>query len=146
MELQVGVKVLLRNSEGKYLLLRRAPDPEQQKQLKWDIPGGRIDAGSELISNLTREVQEETGLTMTSSPRLLAAQDLMPEHKQLHVVRLTYSGTADGEPKLSPEHTEFQWLPFTELKELPDLDSYLSILIKDGVISEAILERGWRSA
>jgi 8-oxo-dGTP diphosphatase len=141
MELQVGVKVLLRNPEGKYLLMRRAPDPEQKKQLKWDIPGGRIDIGSELLKNLAREVMEETGLTMTSNPRLLAAQDLMPDLKPIHVVRLTYVGSAEGEVQLSHEHTEFQWLPFSELKELPDLDSYLKKLIDQGQVSEATLQR-----
>lgn len=144
MELQVGVKVLLKNREGKYLLIRRAPDPEQIKQLKWDIPGGRINAGAELLENLSREVMEETGLTMTSTPRLIAAQDLMPNGKTArHIVRLTYAGTADGEPKLSHEHTVHQWLSFTDLAALTDLDSYLKKLIDDKIITEAILEREW---
>lgn len=144
MELQVGVKVLLKNSEGKYLVMRRAPDPEQMKQLKWDIPGGRINIGSELLENLAREVMEETGLTMTSTPRLLAAQDLMPNGKTArHIVRLTYVATAEGEPKLSDEHIEHQWLSFQDVAALSDLDSYLTRLIADNVISEAILERPW---
>ena len=34
MELQVGVKVLLKNQEGKYLLIRRSTDRYQEVQHK----------------------------------------------------------------------------------------------------------------
>ena len=41
-QLQVGTKVLLSNPEGKYLLLRRAVDPNATQktfQGTWDMPG-----------------------------------------------------------------------------------------------------------
>jgi 8-oxo-dGTP diphosphatase len=126
MELQVGVKVLLKNSEGKYLLIRRSPEKYPETQ-KWDIPGGRINAGATLMENLKREVMEETGLAMTSEPRLIGAQDILKNGR--HVVRLTYMGEAEGEPKLSEEHTEFQWLPLSEMRTLENLDSYLKQLL-----------------
>ncbi len=136
MELQVGVKVLLKNTEGKYLLLLRSPK-ENVAQGKWDIPGGRIDAGSKLLDNLQREVTEETGMTLSSVPRLVGAQDIFIPQQDRHVVRLTYIGSAEGEPQLSEEHTEYRWMTFAEMTALGNLDSYLSTLIKDGTISEA---------
>ena len=56
MELQVGVKVLLKNPEGKYLLLQRNIEkyPEMKNRSHWDIVGGRINLGTELIANLKR--------------------------------------------------------------------------------------------
>lgn len=138
MELQVGVKVLLRNPEGKYLLIRRSADVYQSVQNTWDIPGGRIDAGSGLRENLAREVMEETGLTMTSVPRVIAAQDIFsPEHDR-HIVRITYLGAAEGEPKLSDEHTDSRWVTFAELKVIENLDRYLRALLEEGVIAAAI--------
>ncbi len=64
MELQVGVKVLLRNKENKYLLLRRSPEKYPNAPLDWDIVGGRINPGLTLLDNLKREVKKETGLDL----------------------------------------------------------------------------------
>jgi 8-oxo-dGTP diphosphatase len=137
MELQVGVKVLLKNPEGKYLLIRRSE--EKYASTKWDIPGGRIDAGSSLGENLAREVMEETGLTMTSEPRIIGAQDIFASVDR-HVVRITYIGTAEGEPKLSDEHTEHMWVTFAELKAMSveELDRYVKALLEAGAIPSPI--------
>lgn len=135
MELQVGVKVLLKNPEGKYLVIRRAADKYQEVQQKWDIPGGRINADSELLKNLMREVSEETGLDMTSTPKLIAAQDIFNTEQERHIVRLTYTGTAEGEPRLSEEHTEHMWVTLEDLHALKNLDKYLRELLDNSTIS-----------
>lgn len=133
MELQVGVKVLLKNPDGKFLLLRRSA--EKYASTKWDIPGGRIDAGTSLSENLARELMEETQMTLTSEPRALVAQDIFIPETDRHVVRITYIGTAEGEPKLSDEHTEYKWMTLAELKSLSDLDRYVKALIEIGIIA-----------
>lgn len=133
MELQVGVKVLLKNADGKYLLIRRSAEKYKEVQHKWDIPGGRINPGATLADNLTREVDEETGLKLTSVPRLIAAQDILPTPEK-HVVRLTYIGEADGELRLSDEHDGFRWVTMEELKNFENLDRYLRKLLDDGTI------------
>ena len=134
MELQVGVKVLLKNPEGKYLVMRRSPIKYPESQ-KWDIPGGRIDPGTTLMENLAREVMEETGLTISGTPRLIAAQDILKVVGR-HVVRLTYIGNSEpGEPVLSEEHTEYRWVTPDELKNVEPLDSFCKALVDAGLIS-----------
>ncbi|MBL8030583.1 MAG: NUDIX domain-containing protein [Candidatus Doudnabacteria bacterium] len=132
MILQVGVKVLLKNHGGKYLLLKR--NPEKYSGLSvWDIPGGRIEAGVSLLENLKREVLEETGLKI-SGVRLVAAQDILKSDK--HVVRLTYVGSADGEIKIGEEHTEAKWFSAEEVSGLgAELDSYIALLIKENLLN-----------
>ena len=134
MELQVGVKVLLKNPEGKYLLIRRAPE-EKNGPGKWDIPGGRMIAGTTMGENLAREVMEETGLTMTSEPILLGIQDMLLTDR--HVGRITHTGTIEGTPTLSEEHSEFKWASLEEILALSDaeFDTYLRTLIQGGVRS-----------
>jgi len=129
-ELQVGVKVLLRNTDGKFLLMRRSPY-EERGVGKWDIAGGRIDAGTPLMDNLIREVVEETGLTMSSQPKLLAAQDIIWPDR--HVVRITYTADVVGEPKLGPEHSEYAWFSYDEMKKLDKMDDYVKKLLDAGV-------------
>ncbi len=129
MNLQVGVKILLRNEEGNYLLLQRSKEkyPEIKDRDIWDIPGGRIDIGVSLLENLKREVLEETGLELVGEPKLLSAQDILKEDK--HVVRLTYVGQAKGKVKLSDEHDKYEWFLAEELKTLENLDKYISEII-----------------
>lgn len=75
-ELQVGVKILLKNKEGRYLLLRRSLEKYPTATGRWDIVGGRIEAGKNLTENLKREIKEETGLELIGEPKLIAAQDI----------------------------------------------------------------------
>jgi len=131
--LQVGVKVLLRNSEGKYLLLHRSSAKYPEIANPWDIVGGRIEPGTLLIDNLKREVFEETKLQLEDAPVLIAAQDIIWNNngQDKHTVRLTYTATISGQPELDPENDEYRWLTIAEMKKLEGLDKYLSQLLID---------------
>jgi ADP-ribose pyrophosphatase YjhB (NUDIX family) len=127
--LQVGVKILLKNKEGKYLLLRRSLKKYPDIRGRWDIVGGRINIGTPLIENLQREVQEETGLMLVGEPRLVAAQDILRSPEK-HVVRLTYVGEAAGEIALdTSENDTYRWYSREELLKLDDVDVYFKALL-----------------
>lgn len=130
--LQVGVKILLKNKEGKYLLIRRSLEKYPEVKGRWDIVGGRIHPGEKLIDNLKREVKEETGLEIVGNPKLVAAQDIFPNQEK-HVVRLTYIGDcAEGEVVLDTnENDMYKWLTLDEINNLDDLDVYFKELLKD---------------
>ncbi len=131
MELQVGVKAFLKNPQGNYLLMRRS-DIEKRGKQKWDIPGGRMEAGATVLDNLAREIMEETGLVMTSEPSFFDLQDLIwPDGR--HVVRLLYVGTIDGTPVLSFEHTEYKWFTVEEMLQLTEVefDRFLVALVHE---------------
>lgn len=53
----LGIKVLLRNIEEKFLLLERA---HKTRGTYWDIPGGRIHKNESITEALKREIEEET--------------------------------------------------------------------------------------
>lgn len=124
MELQVGVKAFLRNPDGKYLLVRRSEAKYGKTQGSWDIVGGRINPGSDLVENLKREVSEETQLEISSTPILIAAQDIVPNSER-HVVRLSYRADTAGEPVLDEENLEYKWVSLEEMKQQEDLDRYV---------------------
>lgn len=133
--LQVGVKILLKNSEGKYLLVRRNPKKYPEVGPKWDIVGGRINPGTSLLENLKREIKEEVNLEYQGVPNLVSAQDILRVEGR-HVVRLTYTGEINGEPKLDDDHLEVKWFSSEELKSLSDteLDIYLKELIEKSIL------------
>lgn len=135
MELQVGVKALLQNSEGKYLILRRSPEKYPEVVDQWDIVGGRINPGTPLIENLKREVVEETGLTLVAEPKIIAAQDILRITGR-HVVRLTYIARIEGEVKLDDDHSQYRWVTLDELIAIESIDRYLKELLTRGGIAQ----------
>jgi 8-oxo-dGTP diphosphatase len=138
-QLQVGVKALLRNPQGQYLLIHRSADKYPEVPNPWEIPGGRIDPGTPLLHNLEREVEEETGLKISAPPRLVDAQDILRIEGR-HVVRLTYIADTDGEPILSDEHDEFQWISFDDILGVKGLDIYVKATVEK-LVKEAVHER-----
>jgi 8-oxo-dGTP pyrophosphatase MutT (NUDIX family) len=134
MILQVGVKALLKNKDGKYLILKRSAEKYGKFGDMWDIVGGRIEPGSSLMENLKREVTEETQLQISSEPRLLHAQDIL-RHKDKHVVRLTYVADATGEVVLdTSENVDYKWLTLDELRRLSGLDEYVKEILEKKLI------------
>ncbi len=138
--LQVGVKILLKNKEGRYLLIRRNPKKYPEVGPKWDIIGGRIDIGSSLMDNLAREVKEEVGLTVSGQPVLVGAQDILKidGYPGRHVVRLTYIGNVvEGEDvKIDEESLEYRWFTGEEIESLgsEDLCEYVRELLDNQVL------------
>ncbi|KKU93997.1 MAG: NUDIX hydrolase [Candidatus Jorgensenbacteria bacterium GW2011_GWA1_48_13] len=130
-KLQVGVKILLKNKDGRYLLLRRSLTKYPEIVGRWDIVGGRIEPGKNLIENLKREMKEETGLELTGEPKLIAAQDIMRDNNH-HVVRLTYLGETDGEVVLdTSENDAYKWYSWEELVRLENVDMYFREVLED---------------
>lgn len=128
-KLQVGVKIFLKNKEGKFLIVKRNLEKYQKVKGEWDIVGGRIDPGSKLLENLKREVMEETGLQILGEPKLIYAQDIIPSEEK-HVVRLSYIGNTSGEPVLDTnENTEYKWLSLEDLKNQENLDIYVKEIL-----------------
>ena len=134
----VGVKIFLRNSEGKFLLARRNPKKYPEVGAKWDIIGGRIDVGAPLLENLKREIKEEVGLDLKNTPRLLAAQDILRVPDR-HVVRLTYIASIDGTPHAADpdENTECRWFSLEEMRAMPreTFDRYAGEVLAANLVS-----------
>lgn len=134
-QLQVGVKALLQNKDGKYLIIRRNPAKYPEAAYRWDIVGGRITPGMPLFENLKREIKEETNLDLVEEPKLIAAQDILRVSGR-HVVRLTYVGTIEGEPKLdTEENIEYKWATLDEIHAIADMDRYFKEVLQKGLIS-----------
>ena len=112
----LSVKVIVRDEKGRCLLLKRSMSSKGNPG-KWDLPGGKVDAGENLEQGLLREVAEETGLTISLQRVLGAAQSESPTRR---VAYLVFEGTVkSGEVHISPEHEGFTW---AELKSLGEVD------------------------
>lgn len=135
MELQVGIKGFSLNEKGQILVLEKNIEGRSEHKGVWDIPGGRIEVGSSLMANLTREIFEETGLDLDLSytPKLLRAEDII--NPSVHTVRLTYWVHVRGDVIISDEHLSYRWVTVPEMKELfMGDDSVLGNAIASGIL------------
>jgi 8-oxo-dGTP diphosphatase len=127
--LQVGVKALLYNTSRQFLLIKRSAKYSRLVG-QWDLPGGRMEPGTNLLTNLVREIREETGLTMAYQPILLAAQDIFTKDNH-HIVCLTYLSRAKGAVTLNPDESrDYKWCSWTDLTRHKNLDPFLKEIIR----------------
>lgn len=54
----VGIKGLVFNDQSQLMLI-------EEEDGRWDLPGGRIEQGEQILQALAREVQEEMGVEVT---------------------------------------------------------------------------------
>lgn len=122
----VQVVAGLLRRDGRVLLCHRTPHRSHYPDV-WDLPGGRVEPGENLVDALARELQEELGI-ITRLSQESAWLTLTDDDFQLHIYLVDdWIGELSN---LAPdEHDEMRW---TRAGEAVDLDladsSYVQIL------------------
>ena len=99
--------------DNKFLLLERIPSDSMGEFI--GIPSGTVETGEDLLTALAREVQEETGLLVTSVLEYLGSFDWKSRSgkKTRHFNFLV--DVEDGEIKLnSTEHQTYYFIEFSD--------------------------------
>jgi 8-oxo-dGTP diphosphatase len=100
-------KVLIRDQEERVLLLRRSMASKNNGG-KWDLPGGKVDAGEAFDEALLRKVAEETGLEVLLDGVAGAAESDLPDRKVAYLTMEAH--VVAGAVRLSEEHGDFAWV------------------------------------
>lgn len=107
--LKVAQKVILIREDGNILALRRSKtDP--LRPLTWDLPGGEIEHGEDLIEAIRREVREEVGFTVENFTLLDAVGFVIPNGEYWISIGYIAHVPQDVVITLSFEHDKFEWL------------------------------------
>ena len=126
----LGIKALIRNDEGKILLLKvnpglLRPNPSWDGKAYWDIPGGRIKRDTTIEATLQREVEEETGISHISDIQLVATaispQRVPTDTGNFGLILRIYSCQIppNSSIELSEENTDHAWYePIEAAKQL----------------------------
>lgn len=133
--LGVAGKAVIRK-DGRILLLKRSPESGWNPGL-WEIPGGKLNYGEDLVEALRREVEEEAGLI------ILVGRPLKTWHfakEPFWVTGVTFlCDYISGDVRLSPEHAAHAWIDPHSFKEYrldpsteEQIASYLDLVEEKG--------------
>ncbi|HEY0902366.1 MAG TPA: (deoxy)nucleoside triphosphate pyrophosphohydrolase [Acidimicrobiales bacterium] len=115
MQVVVGVALL---HQGRVLAARRAYPPAMAG--RWELPGGKVDAGETPAGAAEREIVEELGCVVAVTGWLGPE---VPIREGL-VLRAATAVLVDGEPVPRPgEHDAVRWLAAGELDDVDWLEA-----------------------
>ena len=109
-------------ADGRALLIRRGSEPLKGE---WSIPGGALEVGETLAEGVTRELREETGLTVRVLELIEVFERIFPDPResrgarrkpQYHFVIVDYLCEAvEGEPRAGGDVTDVAFVREDEL-------------------------------
>lgn len=123
MKLEVGVKALITDNNGRYLFVKYTDTPHEEEAPRWDIPGGRLKAEETLVEALARELKTQLKAKLLNCA-VVSAQDIMLTNIELHVVRVNYQVEVQGDLRIGAAQGLYRWATPEEALAL-NIDSYL---------------------
>ncbi len=128
-KLFIALKALIQK-EGRVLIIRESSKYKDGTQTgRWDLPGGRMEAGLSWEENLKREIMEESGLTVSILEPIHVNEVRVEKGEEAwQIVRVFMSCTwVEGEVKLGQDHDEFKWIDPKEYKAFPVIDNLIPV-------------------
>ncbi len=111
----VGAAVLVRDTAGRVLLVRRGPGATRPGY--WAVPAGFVDYGEEIRAAAARELLEETGLVAEVGDAIFVASNFHDPAKL--TVGVWFEGTVvSGTLQAADDADDAGWF---DLDDLPDL-------------------------
>jgi len=102
------VRLIVRNDEGKVLILRRARTAYGEGA--WCLPGGKVDYGETVEQAVAKELREETTLTCEGARFLFYQDSLAPRPGGMHCINLYFECRVSGKVVLNPESSAAAWI------------------------------------
>lgn len=125
----VTIKNMCMICDGTKVLVQDRKDPQ------WPgiaFPGGHVEKGEAFTDAVIREVQEETGLTI-SAPRLCGIKDWTNDDGTRYMVLFYKTDRFSGTLKASDEGAVY-WVQLDEMRRLPlasGMDKMLQVFMDD---------------
>ena len=115
----VSVVAVIRNNEGKYLVLKRS-DREIAYPGMYTFPGGKVEDNETVEETLIKEIKEEANLDLKPGKILLKDKSfIMPDDQTVKVFSYLCEVENSDDIKISDDFTDYKWISFEDLKNIP---------------------------
>jgi 8-oxo-dGTP diphosphatase len=121
-----AVVILVKNQEGKYLIMQRSANDEDGR-LQWDLPGGSCDTNM-VAQDAARELEEEAGFKTEELTFVHHSKYICP-WKSEEKVSFVFSHETSEDFQLSFEHDDAAWVTPEEIMEYDFYKSGLQELV-----------------
>ena len=134
METELCNMCMISDAEGRVLVQERLPKPSNP----WSgltFPGGHVEPGETVVASVIREVQEETGLTVSNLQNCGYIQWYNPVRESQYFVFLFKTSSYNGELKGSAEGN-VKWMTLDEMlsdKLAPNMQKYLAVFQNEDI-------------
>ena len=134
METELCNMCMISDADGRVLVQERLPKPSNP----WSgltFPGGHVEPGETVVASVIREVQEETGVTVSNLQNCGYIQWYNPVRESQYFVFLFKTSTFSGELTGSVEGN-VKWMTFDEMlagKLAPNMTKYLAVFQNDNI-------------
>jgi 8-oxo-dGTP diphosphatase len=119
-ESRLAVKALIPRGPDELLLVRRTPHAGAANPLTYGPPGGAVEPGEKLEEALSREIAEETSLSVSISG-IAGIREWSATHKDVHYVCVFFACepiSRRAVVSLNHENCEFLWATLAQLASL----------------------------
>jgi 8-oxo-dGTP diphosphatase len=114
-----GVHGIIESRTGMFLIVKRS-ESDVYDAGSWDLPGGGLEGTETIEAGFVREALEETGLEVCEV-QVTHAYALDDGSLQLAAKAKTVNDLV----KLGPEHSEFKWVDWDELRTIKPASLHL---------------------
>ena len=115
----VSVVAVIRNNEGKYLVLKRS-EREIAYPGMYTFPGGKIEDNDTIEETLVKEVKEEANLDLKIGKILLKDKSFIrPDDQTVKVFSYLCEVENYNNIKISDDFTDYKWVSFEDLENIP---------------------------
>lgn len=95
---------------------------------RWEFPGGKVEAGETDEQAIVREFGEEFGVTVKVGSHITDAEFAHRDKKcLLHAYEVFMPRDGRTERFTLTEHTDYKWIPVSEIENLSFVDSDMKI-------------------
>ena len=112
----VSQKAIILSEKGKFLILHRTSTAPSNPNT-WDLPGGDLDFGEDVIQGIIREIKEETGL-MVKDVKLFDVKSYINKKDEFWVTIAYIAKSKSDKVELSFEHDKSKWVTSEEFLKL----------------------------
>jgi len=114
----VSVVAVIKNNEGKYLVLKRS-ESEIAYPGMYTFPGGKVEDNDTIEETLIKEVKEEANLDLKSGKILLKDKSFIrPDNQTVKVFSYLCEVENFDNIKISDDFTDYKWICFEDLKNI----------------------------